>query len=322
MPESVSFTRPGGGTLTGALHMPVQRTPLGYAIIADRLETDSLAVALALAGIAAIRIDMADMEDTPPTALEAVLACARFLDGSYAPASLLIGHATGAQAVTLAVTSLPDVRGVATIGLALQDDEPFRGTEPPEEVSFLALHQVSNSDVTNATIAMWASALLSAAAADDAAGNAVDAAADIETGGGVTTHTGRTYRTTIAAGRHSLVVDEPASLGGTDTGPTPYDLVAAALGACTAITLRMYADRKEWPLEAVTVDVRHSRVHAVDDANCDTDENARIDRLHRTISLDGDLDAEQHAKLLEIADKCPVHRTLDRGIVIETVLSA
>lgn len=314
MPESVSFARPGGGTLTGSLHMPVQRTPLGFAIVADRMETDSLAVALALAGVAAVRIDMADMEDTPPTALEAVLACARFLDDRFAPASLLIGHATGAQAVALAVSSLPDVRGVATIGLSLQDDEPFRGTEPPVEVSFLALHQVSSAVVTDGTIAAWASSLLSLAAADDAA--------DIETGGGVTTHTGRTYRTTVAAGRHSLVVDEPASLGGMDTGPTPYDLIAAALGACTAITLRMYADRKDWPLEAVTVDVRHSRVHAVDDANCDTDENARIDRLHRTISLSGDLDAEQHAKLLEIADKCPVHRTLDRGIVIETVLSS
>ena len=314
MPESVSFARPGGGTLTGALHMPVQRTPLGFAIIADRLETDSLAASLALAGIAAIRIDMADMEDTPPTALEAVLACARFLDSRYDPPSLLIGHATGAQAVTLAVTSLPDVRGVATIGLSLQDGGPFRGTEPPAGVSFLALHHVVSMDVTDGTVAAWASSLLSPAGVDDAA--------DIETGGGVTTHTGRTYRTMIAAGRHSLVVDEPASLGGTDTGPTPYDLIAAALGACTAITLRMYADRKEWPLEAITVDVRHSRVHAVDDANCDTDENARIDRLHRTISLSGDLDAEQHAKLLEIADKCPVHRTLDRGIVIETVLSS
>ncbi|HEX6694907.1 MAG TPA: OsmC family protein [Longimicrobiales bacterium] len=314
MPESVSFARPGGGTLTGALHMPVQRTPLGFAIIADRMETDSLAVALALTGIAAVRIDMADMEDTPPTALEAVLACARFLDSSYVPANLLIGHATGAQAVALAVTSLPDVRGVATIGLSLQDDEPFRGTEPPADVSFLALHHVSSADVTDGTVAAWASSLLAPAVADDAA--------DIETGGGVTTQTGRSYRTTAAAGRHSLVVDEPASLGGSDTGPTPYDLIAAALGACTAITLRMYADRKGWPLEAITVDVRHSRVHAVDDANCDTDENARIDRLHRTISLSGDLDAEQHAKLLEIADKCPVHRTLDRGIVIETVLSA
>ena len=313
-PEAISFSRPGGGALDGTLHMPVQQPPLGFAIVADRLDADSLAAALALAGVAAVRIDMADMEDTAPTALEAVLACARFLEESYVPAVLLIGHATGAQAVTLAVTSLPDVRGVATIGIAPQDGAPFRGVDPPLSVAFLDLANVSAPAVLAGTVAAWASALLAPAWTGDAA--------DIETGGAVTAHTGRTYRTMIVAGRHSLVVDEPVSLGGSESGPTPYDLVAAALGACTAITLRMYADRKQWPLEAVTVDVRHSRVHAVDDANCDTDEDVRLDRLHRTIAFRGSLDADQRAKLLEIADKCPVHRTLDRGIVIETILAS
>jgi uncharacterized OsmC-like protein/fermentation-respiration switch protein FrsA (DUF1100 family) len=125
------------------------------------------------------------------------------------------------------------------------------------------------------------------------------------------------YRTRIMAKRHPLVADEPVALGGTDTGPTPYDLVAAGLGACTGMTLRMYADRKGWPLEEVTVHLEHSRIHARDEAECE-DREARLDRLDRRIELEGDLTDEQRARLLEIADRCPVHRTLEAGVVVET----
>lgn len=124
---------------------------------------------------------------------------------------------------------------------------------------------------------------------------------------------GSGYRTDVMAGGHSLVSDEPESVGGTDRGPSPYDLVSAALGACTAMTLRMYADRKEWPLEEVTVRLDHGKVHAEDRETCpgeDGEARSKIDRFEREISVEGELDREQRERLLEIADRCPVSRTL------------
>jgi putative redox protein len=130
----------------------------------------------------------------------------------------------------------------------------------------------------------------------------------------------------VVVGRHRLLADEPESVGGFDAGPSPYDLLGAALGACTSMTLRMYADRKQVPLDRVTVAVTHGKVHATDCAECA--DNAQlvghtgmIDRFERVITVDGDdLTDEQRAKLLEIADKCPVHRTLESASAIATRL--
>ena len=126
----------------------------------------------------------------------------------------------------------------------------------------------------------------------------------------------------IRVGRHRLRADEPVAVGGADTGPTPYDLLAAALGACTAMTLRLYAGRKRWPLERTTVEVRHGKIHAEDCADCETKGGARVDRFVRRLVLEGPLDPEQRARLLAIADKCPVHRTLEGSSRIETELAA
>ena len=123
----------------------------------------------------------------------------------------------------------------------------------------------------------------------------------------------------ITVGSHRLAADEPLSAGGTDTGPSPYDLLCAALGACTSMTLGMYARRKQWPLQAVTVRLRHSKIHASDCAECETKEGM-LDRIERDIELTGALTAEQRGKLLEIADKCPVHRTLTSEINIRSRL--
>ena len=122
-------------------------------------------------------------------------------------------------------------------------------------------------------------------------------------------------RQEITAGRHRLVADEPAEAGGADAGPDPYALLLAALGACTSITLRLYARRKGWPLEEVTVELEHAKVHAQDCTDCEG-EAGRIDRIRRRVRLRGPLDSTQVARLAEVARRCPVHKTLIAGVSV------
>jgi putative redox protein len=121
----------------------------------------------------------------------------------------------------------------------------------------------------------------------------------------------------VSIGPHQMLADEPIAAGGEDTGPGPYDFVLAGLGACTSMTMRMYADRKSLPLERVTVTLKHSKIHAEDCADCETREGM-LDQIDRSIAMEGALDAEQRKRLMEIADKCPVHRTLTSEIHIVT----
>jgi len=121
----------------------------------------------------------------------------------------------------------------------------------------------------------------------------------------------------IQIGSHRLTADEPVSFGGTETGPSPYDLLLAALGSCTSMTIGLYARRRNWPLQEVVVSLWHSKIHAADCAECETREG-KIDRIEREIQLIGSLTSEQLSKLMEIADKCPVHRTLTSEINIRT----
>jgi putative redox protein len=127
-----------------------------------------------------------------------------------------------------------------------------------------------------------------------------------------------TYTEQITTGQHRLVADEPRPIGD-DAGPNPYDLLLAALGSCTSMTLRMYADRKGWPLEQVRVTLRHSRIHARDCAACETSVGF-VDQIDRDIELTGSLDDTQRERLLYMADRCPVHQTLTSEVHITTSL--
>ena len=119
----------------------------------------------------------------------------------------------------------------------------------------------------------------------------------------------------VVSGKHHLRADEPASAGGSDSAPGPYDYLLIALGVCTSMTVGLYARRKQWPLENITVSLWHSRIHAKDCEECDTKEGM-LDRIEVEVDLTGSLTPEQHAKLMEIAAKCPVHRTLTSEINI------
>lgn len=121
------------------------------------------------------------------------------------------------------------------------------------------------------------------------------------------------YKTVMTAGRHELIADEPGSKGGEDLGPDPYDYLLMSLGSCTVITLRMYAERKKWPVEDIFVELRHHKDHAEDCIDCD-EESAKIDKIEKEIIVKGDLTEEQLNRLLDISHKCPVNRTLKGDI--------
>jgi putative redox protein len=160
-------------------------------------------------------------------------------------------------------------------------------------------------------ITAWASRYVDAAAMQPAADTAAPREVVVRE-----TRAGK-FQQTVAIGSHHLIADEPIAAGGDDTGPGPYDFLLAGLGACTSMTMRLYADRKALPLDRVTVTLRHSKIHAEDCAECET-KAGQIDQMERVIAMDGALDEAQRAKLMEIADKCPVHRTLTSEIRIVT----
>lgn len=170
------------------------------------------------------------------------------------------------------------------------------------------LGDASDASYAGTVIASWASRYLEMPAAEVA-------------GPGVSARTGRRgFLTALASGPHALLADEPEALGGSDRGPSPYDLLSLALASCTSMTLQMYARRKGLALDQARVRVTHSKVHAADCEDCET-RTGRIDRFEREIALDGELDDAARQRLLEIADRCPVHRTLEGEVVIRSRLA-
>ncbi|MFC6286846.1 alpha/beta fold hydrolase [Nocardioides sp. GCM10027113] len=168
-----------------------------------------------------------------------------------------------------------------------------------------------------AVLAAWASRYLPDQPEEPAAEPPAKPASEADQGVVTVAENGRgPYGQDVTVGKHALLADEPAPVGH-DSGPSPYDLVLAGLGACTSMTLRMYADRKGWPLERVSVALRHSRIHAEDCETCET-KSGRLDRIDRVVEITGALDHEQRERLLEIADRCPVHRTLHAEVDVRT----
>jgi putative redox protein len=160
-------------------------------------------------------------------------------------------------------------------------------------------------------IAAWASRYVGGAAPQPAAATTAPREVVVRE-----TRAGK-FQQRVTIGPHHLIADEPVAAGGEDTGPGPYDFVLAGLGACTAMTMRLYAERKALPLDRVTVTLKHNKIHAEDCAECET-KSGMIDQMDRVIAMEGALDGDQRAKLMEIADKCPVHRTLTSEVRIVT----
>jgi putative redox protein len=174
------------------------------------------------------------------------------------------------------------------------------------------LSNLSDSRYVGTVIAAWSLKYVNGSQTEAAEGSAADEH--------VVTHTGQSgYLTDIMVNNHSLIADEPLNVGGTNLGPTPFEYLISALGACTSMTLRMYADRKEWPLESVNVKLKHKKVPADECESCET-KQGKINQFDREIELEGPLDEDQKKRLLQIADRCPVHRTLKSEIIINTKL--
>jgi uncharacterized OsmC-like protein/alpha/beta superfamily hydrolase len=201
-----------------------------------------------------------------------------------------------------------DISNAADIFGAALHPKSFIGLNEADHL----LTRETDSEYVGLILGAWASKYLGELGMQPLASPAED--------GEVVVHIGEErYRTDVFAGPHMLVADEPRAAGGTDAGPNPYGLLTSALGACTAMTLRMYADRKKWPMTGVTVRLTHDKIYAMDCADCETKEG-KVDNFEREIELEGELSDEQRQRLLEIADKCPVHNTLTHEVRINSRL--
>ena len=193
----------------------------------------------------------------------------------------------------------------------------FQAARHPK--SFISLDQADHL-LTQQTDSLYAGAVIAAWAGKYIDSSEKEHSSEDKRQHQVTTQIGKSpYVTDIMAAGHSLIADEPLSMGGTDQGPAPFDLLMASLGACKAITLRMYSDRKKWPLDAVSVQINHKKMDAADCKTCVTKEG-QLDQFDCEIDLSGELDEQQKKRLLQIADRCPVHRTLHSEIVVRSRL--
>jgi len=313
--------------------------------------------ALAEKGIATLRFDFTglgesegEFDDTTfAHDVNDIVAAANALRKAYRAPALLVGHSRGGSAVLAAAAEVPEVVGVATIGAPFdprhcsaeqiggmkkalvvfhspQDDvvgidnarQIYQAARHPK--SFVSLdgagHMLgrrSDSKYVADVLAAWATRYLPEQPAAEIPEDMPEGEVVVE---GNTTG----YLQRIQARNLTFSADEPLDKGGTNLGPNPYELLLAGLGACTSMTLRMYASRKEWPLDAVRVTLRHDRIHAEDCEDCEK-ETGMIDVIDKKLELEGDLDEEQRERLLAISARCPVHRTLLNEIKIRSELA-
>jgi len=222
----------------------------------------------------------------------------------------LMRHVTGLHKALLVMHAPTD----DTVGIENATRIFIAARHPKSFVSLAdADHLLSNrrdTDYAAEVIAAWASRYIGAPAVATEAANAPRQVVVQET-------RNSKFQQTVTVGPHRLAADEPVAAGGEDSGPGPYDFLLTALGACTSMTMRLYADRKALPLDRVTVTLKHSKIHAKDCEECETREGM-LDQIDRVIGMEGALDADQRTRLMEIADKCPVHRTLTSEVRILT----
>jgi len=322
----------------------------------DSRAATHISAALAEKGIATLRFDFTGIGEsegefdstTFSHDVEDIVAAANALRATYRAPALLVGHSRGGSAVLAAAGQIPEAVGVATIGAPFEPNhcDAERLSElkkalvvfhsPQDNVvgidnarliyqaarhpkSFVSLDGAdhllgrrNDSRYVAGVLAAWASRYLPDQPAEEPPEDAREGEVVVE---------GKAsgFLQRIRARNLTFPADEPLDKGGTNLGPNPYELLLAGLGACTSMTLKMYAGRKEWPLDAVRVTLRHDRVHAKDCEDCEKD-TGMIDVIDKKLELEGSLSEEQRQRLLDIAAKCPVHRTLLNEIKIRSEL--
>lgn len=220
------------------------------------------------------------------------------------------------------VDDVVDVDHARKIYQAAQHPKSFVSLD---DADHLLLSNPADSEYLAQVLTAWAGRYLEldpvtpAAATAASTSSETTEAGDLEAGE-VRVLGGKTLQVQVQAGRHHFLADEPTSVGGEDTGPDPYGLLLSSLGACTAMTVRMYANRKGWPLEGVEIRLRHRKLHARDCEECESG-TGRVDRIDKVIRFEGALDDAQRERLMEIADRCPVHRSLTSETLIRSQLA-
>lgn len=352
-----AFDGARGDHLAGRLDVP-DGTPRAVVLVAhcfdggnDGLAAAQFARSFTEQGLAVLSVDCAagGQPNGPVLSLgtDDLADAAGRLRADLAGPAVLVGHSLAGPAILAVADRIGEARAVATVGAPADDAQPIAAVHRPLLIMHAPDDQVVGVDQARlifesarhptsyisldgadhglarpgdaayaaSVIAAWAARYLPAPQSPDGrTGPAAPAEPDVVV---VAESEARPYGQRITVGGHELTADEPATAGGADTGPGPYELLLAALGACTAITLRMYANRKGWPLHHVTVRLRHERIHALDCAKCAT-AAGQLDHINREIRLDGDLTGEQRARLLNMAERCPVHRTLHSEVHVST----
>jgi len=319
-----AFTGARGDRLAGWLDLP-DGEPRAVVLVAHCFGDGDAGTAAAQfargfteLGMAVLSLDRGPA-DAPRLGGDDLVIAAGELRSAVAAPSILVGHSLAGAAILAIADRVPEARAVATVGAPADGARERIASLRP---ALLVMH-APDDQVVGIDDAAWAAGVIAAWAArylpapeGPGSGTSPAGAAgrDVVV---VTESRARPYGQRITIGDHVLAADEPAAVGGTDSGPTPYELLLASLGACTAITVRMYANRKGWPLRNVTVQLRHARIHAKDCADCDT-KFGQLDHIERELQFDGELTGEQRARLLEMAERCPVHRTLHSEVRVST----